>query len=158
MAINSAVSGPVLRGSGVKWDVRKADPYSIYHRFNFEIPVGQTGDVYDRYRVRMEEMWQSLSIVEQAIYQMPASGDVAAQVPALIRPPAGETYSHIESPKGELGFYIVSDNSIAPYRYHIHGPSLINLTALREMIIGWKIADAIVIFGSIDICMAEVDR
>jgi NADH-quinone oxidoreductase subunit D len=158
MAINSAASGPVLRGSGVKWDIRKADPYSIYHRFNFEIPVGQTGDVYDRYRVRMEEMRQSLIIAEQAIYQMPTSGDVTTQVPALIRPPAGEVYSHIESPKGELGFYIVSDNSIAPYRYHIHGPSLINLTALKEMIVGWKIADAILIFGSIDICMAEVDR
>ena len=127
-------------------------------RFSFELPVGQAGDVYDRYRVRVEEMRQSLSIVEQAMKQIPATGDVSTPVPALIRPPVGEAYAHIESPKGDLGFYLVSDNSIAPYRYHIHGPSLLNLTALREMIIGWKIADAILTFGSIDICVAEVDR
>jgi NADH-quinone oxidoreductase subunit D len=158
MAINSSVSGPVLRASGVKWDIRTADPYSIYSKFEFEIPTGQTGDCYDRYRVRMEEMWQSLRIIEQAMQQIPASGEISARVPALIRPPVGDVWSHIESPKGELGFYIVSDNSIAPYRYHIHGPSLINLTALKEMVVGWKIADVILIFGSIDICMAEVDR
>jgi NADH-quinone oxidoreductase subunit D len=158
MAINSSVSGPVLRSSGVKWDIRKSDPYSIYDRFEFEIPTGQAGDCYDRYWIRMLEMRQSLRIIEQAIKQMPASGDFQSKVPALIRPPVGEIYSRIEVPKGELGFYIVSDNSIAPYRYHIHGPSLLNLTALRDMIIGWKIADAILIFGSIDICMGEVDR
>jgi NADH-quinone oxidoreductase subunit D len=158
MAINSAVSGPVLRASGVKWDIRKADPYSFYDRFDFEIPTGQAGDCYDRYWVRMLEMRQSVHIIEQAIKQIPATGEIQTQVPTLIRPPVGETYGHIEAPKGELGFYIVSDNSIAPYRYHIHGPSLINVTALREMIVGWKIADAILIFGSIDICMGEVDR
>jgi NADH-quinone oxidoreductase subunit D len=158
LAINSATSGPVLRGSGVKWDIRKVDPYSIYERFEFDIPVGQNGDSYDRYRVRMEEMRQSVRIVEQAMKQMPPSGEVSTKVPALIRPPVGEVYAHIEAPKGELGFYIISDNSIAPYRYHVRGPSLMNLTALRDMVVGWKIADAIIIFGSIDICMAEVDR
>jgi NADH-quinone oxidoreductase subunit D len=158
MAINSSASGPVLRASGIKWDLRKADPYSIYDRFEFEVPTGKAGDCYDRYWVRMLEMRQSLHIVEQAIQQMPAAGDIQAKVPALIRPPVGEIYSRTEVPKGELGFYIVSDNSIAPYRYHIRGPSLLNLTALRDMIVGWKIADAILIFGSIDICMGEVDR
>jgi NADH-quinone oxidoreductase subunit D len=158
LAINSSASGPVLRASGVKWDLRKADPYSFYERFVFEIPTQQTGDCYDRYRVRMQEMRQSLSIVEQAINQMPSKGEIKSEGPRLIRPPVGEIYSRIEAPKGELGFYIVSDNSIAPYRYHIRGPSFINLTALQDMIIGWKVADAIIIFGSIDICMGEVDR
>jgi NADH-quinone oxidoreductase subunit D len=159
LAINSSASGPVLRASGVKWDLRKADPYSVYSKFEFDVPTGENGDCYDRYRVRMEEMRQSLRIVEQAIKLMPAGGEVKTKLPsALIRAPAGEIYSRIEAPKGELGFYIVSDNSIAPYRYHIRGPSLINLTALREMTRGWKIADLIVIFGSIDICMGEVDR
>jgi NADH-quinone oxidoreductase subunit D len=158
MAINSSASGPVLRSSGVKWDVRKADPYSIYDRFEFDVPAGQVGDSYDRYWVRMQEMRQSLRIVEQAMKQMPAWGEIKTAIPRLIRPPAGESYSHIESPRGELGLYIVSDNSIAPYRYHVRAPSFINLTALRDMIVGWKIADAIIIFGSIDICMAEVDR
>ncbi len=159
LAINASASGPVLRASGVKWDLRKADPYLVYDKFEFDVPTGENGDCYDRYRVRMEEMRQSLRIVEQAVQLMPASGEVRTKLPsALIRPPAGEAYSRIEAPKGELGIYIVSDNSIAPYRYHIHGPSLINLTALREMSKGWKIADLIVIFGSIDICMGEVDR
>jgi NADH-quinone oxidoreductase subunit D len=157
-AVNFSATGPVLRASGVKWDLRKADPYSIYDRFEFEIPTGETGDCYDRYWVRMQEMRQSLRILEQAAKQIPESGEVASKIPALIRPPASEVYSHIESPKGELGIYMISDNSIAPYRYHIRPPALINLTALRDMVIGWKIADAIVIFGSIDICMGEVDR
>ena len=157
MAVNCSISGPVLRGSGVKWDIRKADPYSIYDRFEFEIPTGEVGDCYDRYRVRIEEMRQSLRIIEQAMKQIP-SGAVKSEVPHLIRPPVGEAYAHIEVPKGDLGFYLVSDNSIAPYRCHIRAPSLMNLTALREMLIGWKIQDAIIIFGSIDITVGEVDR
>ncbi|MFC2002605.1 NADH-quinone oxidoreductase subunit D [Chloroflexota bacterium] len=157
MAINCSASGPVLRASGVKWDIRRADPYSIYDRFEFDIPTGTAGDCYDRYWVRVQEMRQSLRILNQAIEQIP-SGPVRSEVPHLVRAPTGETYSHIEAPKGELGFYLVSDNSIAPYRCHIRAPSLLNLTAIREMIIGWKIADAIIIFGSIDICMGEVDR
>ncbi len=157
IAINICASGPVLRGSGVKWDIRKVDPYSIYDRFEFDIPTGSAGDCYDRYRVRVQEMRQSLRIIEQAMKQIP-SGAVKSEVPHLIRPPAGEAYAHIEAPKGELGFYLVSDNSIAPYRCHIRAPSLMNLTALREMMLGWKIQDAIIIFGSIDITMGEVDR
>jgi NADH-quinone oxidoreductase subunit D len=156
-AINCSISGPVARGSGIKRDLRKADPYSIYDRFEFDIPVGEVGDCYDRYRVRVEEMRQSLRILQQAIKDIP-TGPVRADVPHLIRPPAGEVYAHIEAPKGELGFYIVSDNSIAPYRCHVRPTSLINLTALREMVKGWKVADLIVIFGSIDITMGEVDR
>ena len=157
LAISISASGPVLRASGVKWDIRKADSYSIYDRFEFDIPTGTAGDCYDRYRVRVQEMRQSLRIVKQAMEQIP-SGAVRSEVPHLIRPPIGEAYGHIEAPKGELGFYLVSDNSIAPYRCHIRAPSLLNLTALRDMIIGWKIADAIIIFGSMDICMGEIDR
>ncbi|MBA7707236.1 NADH-quinone oxidoreductase subunit 4 [subsurface metagenome] len=157
LAINISASGPVLRASGVQWDIRKADPYSIYDRFEFDIPTGSVGDCYDRYRVRVQEMRQSLRIIRQAMEQIP-SGPVRSEVPHLIRPPVGEAYAHIEAPKGELGFYLVSDNSIAPYRCHIRAPSLLNLTALREMMVGWKIQDAILIFGSIDITMGEVDR
>ena len=156
-AINCSVSGPVLRASGVNWDIRKADPYSIYDRFDFAIPTQTTGDCYDRYRQRVEETRQSLHIIRQAMEQIP-SGPVRAELPQLIRPPAGEAYAHIEAPKGELGFYLVSDNSIAPYRCHIRPPSLINLTALRDMVRGWKIADLIIIFGSIDITVGEIDR
>ncbi len=157
LAINISASGPVLRASGVKWDIRKADPYSIYDRFEFDIPTGTVGDCYDRYRVRIEEMRQSVRIIKQAMGQIP-SGPVMSEVPHLIRPPVGEAYAHIEAPKGELGFYLVSDKSIAPYRCHIRAPSLINLTALRDMVVGWKVADLIIIFGSIDITMGEVDR
>jgi NADH-quinone oxidoreductase subunit D len=156
-AINASAAGPVLRGSGVKWDLRKADPYSVYDRFDFEIPTGEVGDNYDRYRVRVEEMRQSVRILEQAISQLP-EGEVRAKVPQLLRPPKGEAYGHIEGPKGELGFYLVSDGSIAPYRFHVRAPTLINLTAFRDMVIGWKLADAIITLGSIDICLGEVDR
>ena len=157
LAINIGASGPVLRGSGVPWDIRKADPYSVYDRFDFDIPTGVAGDSYDRYRVKIEEMRQSLRIIRQAAKDLP-KGEVRSDVPHLIRPPVGEAYGHIENPRGELGFYLVSDGSIAPYRCHVRAPALINLTALSQMIRGWKIADAIVIFGSIDICMGEVDR
>jgi NADH-quinone oxidoreductase subunit D len=157
VAISCGASGPVARASGVNLDWRKADPYSVYDRFEFDIPLGEIGDCYDRYRVRIEEMFQSLRIIKQAMKDIPA-GPVRADVPHLIRPPAGEAYGHLEAPKGELGYYIVSDNSIAPYRCHIRPTSLINLAALREMVRGWKVADLIAIFGSIDITMGEVDR
>ncbi len=156
-AINCSVTGPVLRASGVKWDIRKADAYSVYDRFEFDVPTGTAGDCYDRYRVRIEEMCQSVHIIKQAMEQIP-EGPVRANVPHLVRPPVGEAYARVESPKGELGFYLVSDNSIAPYRCHIRPPSLINLTALRDMVIGWKVADLIIIFGSIDITVGEIDR
>jgi NADH-quinone oxidoreductase subunit D len=157
VAINCSITGPVLRASGVEWDLRKADPYSIYDRFEFDIPTGTAGDSYDRYRMRVEEMRQSVRIIKQAVKQLPA-GPVKADVPHLVRPPVGDAYAHIESPKGELAFYVVSDNSIAPYRCHIRPTSLLNLAAIREMVIGWKIADLMIIFGSIDICLGEVDR
>jgi len=157
VAINCSISGPVARASGIKRDLRKDDPYSIYDRFKFDIPTGEIGDCYDRYRVRIEEMRQSTRILEQAIKQVPG-GPFRADVPQVIRPPVGEAYAHVEGPKGELGFYVVSDNSIAPYRCHIRSTSLINLTALRQMVRGWKVADLIIIFGSIDITMGEVDR
>jgi len=156
-AINCSASGPVLRASGVPWDIRKADPYSVYDRFEFDVPTGSVGDCYDRYRVRIEEMRQSVRIIKQAMKQLPP-GPVRAEVPHLLYPPVGEAYARIEAPKGELGFYLVSDNSIAPYRCHIRPPSLINLTALRDMVRGWKVADLIIIFGSIDITVGEIDR
>jgi NADH-quinone oxidoreductase subunit D len=157
LAVNCGISGPVARASGLKRDLRRDDPYSVYDRFEFDIPTCDEGDCYDRYRVRIAEMRQSLRIIEQASKDIPA-GPVKAEVPHLIRPPAGEAYAHIEAPKGELGFYIVSDNSIAPYRCHVRPTSLINLAALRQMVRGWKVADLIIVFGSIDITMGEVDR
>ena len=157
LAINISASGPVLRASGVNWDIRKVDPYSIYDRFEFDIPLGSTGDSYDRYRVRVQEMRQSVRIIRQAMEQLP-EGEAWNRMPLRLRPPAGEAYAHIEAPRGELGFYLVSDHSATPYRFHVRAPTLVNLTALRDMIIGWKVADAIIIFGSIDICMGEVDR
>jgi NADH-quinone oxidoreductase subunit D len=157
LAINIGASGPVLRASGVQWDIRRADPYSIYDRFEFDIPIGLAGDCYDRYRVRIEEMRQSLRILKQAMKDLPG-GEVRSEVPHVLRPPVGEAYGHLEAPRGELGFYLVSDGSIAPYRFHVRASTLINLTALADMMRGWKIADAILIFGSIDICMGEVDR
>ncbi|MBF8264872.1 MAG: NADH-quinone oxidoreductase subunit D [Dehalococcoidia bacterium] len=157
LAINSSASGPVLRGSGVKWDIRKADPYLVYDKLNFEIPTGTVGDIYDRYWVRMVEMRQSVRILEQAIEQLPA-GEIRTALPHLVRPPCGEAYGHIEAPKGELGFYIISDTGVAPYRCHIRAPSLINLTALKDMVVGLMLADAIITLGSIDIVLGEVDR
>jgi len=157
LAISVGASGPVLRASGVKWDLRKADPYSIYDRFEFDVPTGTAGDCYDRWRVRVAEMRQSVRILDQALKQVPG-GPVKTYVPQFFHPPVGEAYAHIEAPKGELGFYLVSDGSIAPYRCHIRAPSFINLTALKEMVVGWKMQDLIIIFGSIDITMGEVDR
>ncbi len=157
LAINCGISGPVARASGIKHDLRRDDPYSIYDRFEFDIPTAENGDCFDRFYVRVQEMRQSVRILEQAIKQVP-DGPFRANVPQVIHPPAGESYAHIESPKGELGYYIVSDGSIAPYRFHIRPTSLINLGALRNMVRGWKVADLIFIFGSIDITMGEVDR
>ncbi len=157
MAINASVSGPMLRGSGIAWDIRKADPYCSYDRFDFQIPVGNQGDCYDRFVVRMEEVRQSLRIIQQAVPNLPA-GPCAADVPLNLRPPAGELYSAIESPKGELGFYLVSDGGPTPFRWHVRAPSLINLSPLKEMVIGQTVADAIVTLGSIDINVGEIDR
>ena len=158
MAVNASTAGPVLRGSGVKWDLRKNDTYSVYDRFHFNIPIGETGDTYDRYRVRVAEIRESVKIIQQAVAQINDGPVLAPDIPRVLRLPIGEAYGRVEGPKGELGFYIVSDGSIAPYRCRIRAPSFLNLNALREMVIGWKIADAIITFGSIDICMGEVDR
>ena len=157
LAINSGASGPVLRASGVDWDLRRDDPYSIYDRLEFDVPVGTAGDNYARYWIRIQEARQSVRMLKQILKDLP-EGKVCADVPALLRPPVGEVYGRIDAPKGELGFYLVSDNSIAPYRFHVRAPALINLTALREMVMGWKVADLIVTFGSIDVCLGEIDR
>ncbi len=156
-ALNASVTGPVLRASGLAWDLRKVDPYEIYDRVQFDVPVGKAGDNYDRFKIRLDEMRQSLRILEQCVEQI-EPGPVRANTPALIRPPVGDAYGRIEGPKGELGFYLVSDGSIAPYRFKIRSPSFINLTVLRDILIGWKLADMIVTLGSIDINMGEVDR
>jgi NADH-quinone oxidoreductase subunit D len=156
-AINACLSGPMLRGSGVAWDIRKADPYCVYDQLDFQIPVGRNGDCYDRLMVRLEEVRQSISLVKQAMERLPP-GPHQADVPLNVRPPAGELYSRIESPKGELGFYLVSDGGPTPFRWHVRSPSLINLSALKEMVVGQTVADAIVTLGSIDINVGEIDR
>jgi NADH-quinone oxidoreductase subunit D len=156
-AIACSVSGPMLRGSGVAWDIRKADPYAAYDKVDFEIAVGTSGDVYDRFLVRMAEMRQSIRILEQALEMMPA-GPVSVPIPLALRPPVGEAYGLVESPRGELGFYIVSDGGPSPFRFHIRSPSFINLTPVPELVIGVTVPDAIVILGSVDIVLGEVDR
>jgi NADH-quinone oxidoreductase subunit D len=157
MAINASISGPVLRASGVGWDIRKADPYAVYDRMEFDVPVGYNGDSFDRFLVRMEEVRQSVRIIKQCMEQLPP-GAHCATVPLNLRPPAGEVYSRIESPKGELGYYLVSDGGPTPFRYKVRPPSLINLSALKEMMVGTSIPDAIVTLGSIDINVGEIDR
>jgi NADH-quinone oxidoreductase subunit D len=156
-AIAIGLSGPALRGSGVAWDVRKARPYAAYADFEFDIPVGENGDTYDRYLVRIEEMRQSRRIVEQAINRLP-DGPVNAKVPKIIRPPAGDYFHTNEGPKGEIGCYLVSDGSSSPYRVRVRPPSLINLQALRQMCIGHLVADVVAIIGTLDIVLGEIDR
>jgi NADH-quinone oxidoreductase subunit D len=156
-AINLSLTGPPLRGSGVKYDVRKAQPYSAYSDFQFEIPVGENGDTYDRYLVRMEEMKQSAVIIEQALDGLP-EGPVMAKVPKLIKPPVGDVYHSIEAPKGELGVYMVSDGTGKPYRMRIRPPSYINLQSLKRMSIGHLVADVVALIGTLDIVLGEVDR
>ncbi len=157
LAINASLSGPMLRAAGVAWDIRKADPYCVYDRIKFDIPVGYQGDAYDRFIVRLEEMRQSVEICRQAWEAIPG-GPVKTEVPLAIRPPEGEVYARVESPKGEIGFYLVSDGGAAPYRWHVRSPCLINLSMLREMLVGQTVADAIVTLGSVDINLGEVDR
>jgi len=181
-AIDCGISGPILRACGVSWDIRKSNPYSGYDEFEFDIPTGKNGDVYDRYLVRLEEMRQSLRIVKQALDGIP-QGDFLTRVPGVVLPPkeevlstiealifhfklvvegfcppAGEVYHSIESPKGELGFYIVSDGSNKPYRVKVRPPCFVNLSALPKMIEGRLIADVVATIGSIDIVLGEVDR
>ena len=156
-AIALGVTGPVLRASGVKWDLRKAQPYANYKNFDFDIPVGTNGDTYDRYLVRMAEFRQSLRIIEQAVDAIP-EGAIMAKVPKVMKPPVGEVYHSIEAPKGELGYFIVSDGSTQPYRIRVRPPSFVNLQALDAMCRGAMVADVIAVIGTLDIVLGEVDR
>ncbi len=151
------VTGPVLRASGVKWDLRKAQPYSLYDKFDFEIPTGENGDTYDRYLVRIAEMRQSLRIIEQAVNSIP-EGPIMAKVPKVMKPPVGEVYVSIEAPKGELGYFVVSDGSTQPYRVRVRPPSFVNLQALDTMVRGSLVADVVAVIGTLDIVLGEVDR
>ena len=156
-AIALAVSGPVLRGSGVKWDLRKAQPYEAYDKVVFEIPVGERGDTYDRYIVRIKEMRQSVHIIRQCVERI-APGPIFGKVGKVIKPPVGEIYHSIEAPKGELGYFVVSDGTTHPYRVRVRPPSFVNLQALDLMSRGHLIADIVAIIGTIDIVLGEVDR
>jgi NADH-quinone oxidoreductase subunit D len=181
-AIRLGCSGPVLRGSGVNWDIRKAIPYSGYENFEFDVPLGQHGDIYDRYLVRMEEMRQSLRIVQQALdnlpgglfrsnnrkYVPPPRSELGTSMEAVIhhfklwtegfRPPEGEVYVRVESPRGELGCFLASDGSPNPWRVHFRTPSFVHLSALPHMAKGYLIADLVGIIGTIDIVLGDCDR
>ncbi len=156
-AINGSLTGPQLRGSGVPWDLRKAEPYCGYDRYDFEIPVGRQGDVYDRFMVRMEEVRQSTRIIRQALAALPG-GPHKTEVPLALRPEPGEVYGRVEGPRGEVGFYLVSDGGPAPYRFHLRAPSLINLSLLKKLAVGASLPDAVVTLGSLDIVVGEIDR
>lgn len=161
LALNSSAAGPVLRASGVNYDVRKVDRYGIYERFDFKVPIGPRGDTYDRYYVRILEMRESCKILKQAleqIRQVEPKTHIGEVKTRGFKPPKGDAYARIEGPKGELGYYIVSDGGTKPYRYHVRPPSFINLTTLEDMCVGHKVADAVIILGSIDIVLGEVDR
>ena len=157
-AIAFSVVGPLMRASGVPYDLRRADPYSIYDRFEFDVAVRYHGDVYDRYLIRMDEIRQSIRILQQVVQQIPEGPIQTGKPQYQVRVPAGESYGRVEGPKGELGFYIISNGKANPWRYHIRAPSFINLTPLGTMCRGQKIADVVVILGSIDIVLGETDR
>lgn len=151
------VSGPLLRAAGVAFDLRKAHPYSGYDQYEFDIPTRQNGDTFDRYMVRMEEMRQSARILRQAVARIPI-GPIMAKFPKVIKPPVGEVYVSIEAPKGELGYFVVSDGSLNPYRLRVRPPSFLNLQSLNQMAKGAMVADVVAIIGTIDIVLGEVDR
>jgi NADH:ubiquinone oxidoreductase subunit D len=153
------VTGPMLRSAGLAYDIRKVEPYSIYDSLDFDVPTYETGDLYDRYRQRIAEARQSVKILYQALDRIPARGPILAGKKAWNpKVPEGELYSRVEHPKGELGFYLISDGGTNPYRYHVRSPCFVNLGALEAMSVGHLLADAIVILGSIDTTMGEVDR
>ena len=163
VAINFGVSGPNLRASGVNWDLRKNEPYSVYDRFDFDIPIGQgikgsVGDSWDRFFVRIHEIRQSVKIVRQAIDQLPKEGDVHQAMPKKIRPPKGSVYSRTESPRGDLGYYITSDGSDIPYRVKMRSPAFTALGVLNEIAGGWLMSDVLAILGSLDIVLGEIAR
>ncbi len=159
LAVNAGVTGPMLRATGVNYDLRKVDGYGVYPRFDFRVPLGAHGDVYDRYMIRVLEMRESIKILQQAFAGLPAGPimDPKAKLRGF-RPKAGEAYGRIEGPKGEIGFYLVSDGSPNPYRYRVRAPSFVNLTILEDMCLGQTVADAVIILGSVDIVLGEVDR
>jgi NADH-quinone oxidoreductase subunit D/NADH-quinone oxidoreductase subunit C/D len=157
-AIAYSAAGPVLRASGVPYDIRRADPYSIYDRFEFDVAVRYHGDVYDRYMIRMDEVQQSIRILQQAVRDIPEGPIQTGKPQYQVRVPAGESYGRVDGPKGELGYYIVSTGKPNPWRYHVRAPSFINLTAMEKMSVGDKVADAVAILGSIDIVLGETDR
>jgi len=156
-AVAYGVTGPVLRGSGVKWDIRKVQPYEAYDKVEFEVPTGTHGDTYDRYIVRIQEMRQSVRIIRQCVERL-APGPILGKVGKVIKPPVGEVYHSIEAPKGELGYFVVSDGSTNPYRVRVRPPSFVNLQALDIMIRGHLIADVVAVIGTLDIVLGEVDR
>lgn len=160
-AIAFGVSGPNLRASGFKYDIRKNEPYSVYDRLEFDVPVGVIGDCWDRYHVRFEEMKQSVKITEQCIEKLKTlptgPGTCLARMPKILKPPAGDAYGHVESSRGDLGFYLVSDGTEIPHRMKTRRPSFVNLGILPELLKGWKVADVVAILGSIDIVLGEVD-
>lgn len=159
LVINAGTTGPMLRAAGVNYDIRKVDRYGIYDRFDFKVPLGDHGDTYDRYMIRVLEMRESVKILQQALKGLP-EGPVVNPKAKLrgFKPPVGESYGRIEAPKGELGFYLISDGQPNPYRYRVRPPSLINLTLLEDLCLGRDVADVIVILGSVDIVLGEVDR
>ncbi len=159
LAISAGITGPMLRACGVNYDVRKVDGYGFYPRFKFRIPLGEHGDTYDRLMMRALEMRESVGILKQALAQIQPGPIVNPKVKIrAFRPPVGEAYGRIEAPKGELGFYLISDGGPNPYRYRVRPPSFINLTVLEDLCLGHTVADVMVILGSVDIVMGEVDR
>ena len=159
LAVNAGVTGVMLRCTGVNYDIRKVDRYGIYDRFKFRVPLGDHGDIYDRYMLRVLEMRESVEILRQALKDVPGGPimDPKSKIRGF-RPKPGEAYGRIEAPKGELGFYLISDGTGNPYRYRVRPPSLINLTILEDMCLGQNVADVVLIFGSVDIVLGEVDR
>ena len=159
LAVNAGATGPMLRACGVDYDLRKVDGYGFYPRFDFRVPLGDHGDTYDRYMIRVLEMRESIRILQQALRDLPAGPIIDAKAKNRgLRPKAGEAYGRIEGPKGEIGFYLISDGGPNPYRYRVRPPSFINLTVLEDMCLGQTVADAVVILGSVDIVLGEVDR
>ena len=159
LAVNAGITGPMLRASGVNYDIRKVDKYGIYDRFKFRVPLGEHGDVYDRFMIRFLVIRECLSFLDQGLKDIPGGPvmDPKAKIRGF-RPKPGEAYGRIEAPKGELGFYLISDGSPNPYRYRVRPPSLINLTILEDMCLGQNVSDVVLIFGSVDIVLGEVDR
>jgi NADH-quinone oxidoreductase subunit D len=159
LAVNAGITGPMLRACGVDYDLRKVDGYGFYPRFDFRVPLGAHGDTYDRYMIRVLEMRESIRILQQALSDLPAGPVIDAKAKNRgLRPKPGEAYARIEGPKGEIGFYLISDGGPNPYRYRVRPPSFINLTVLEDMCLGQTVADAVIILGSVDIVLGEVDR